>query len=646
MDSSLSSLLEKAVRNGQLLSSSLENIRLLLAGAQGDTAPRAVDELARQGAWQELNDRFYKTLSFGTGGLRGRTIGSIVTSAEQGAGGPNGRPEHPAVGTACMNHFNVGRAMRGLIIYMRRFLTEAGIGRRPLIAIGHDTRHFSRDFAEFCARIATDLGCDTALFDGPCSTPEVSFAIRELNADAGVVITASHNPAHDNGFKAYFADGAQLIAPHDKGVIAEVNRLTSDAYEPLPETERGALRILGPEFDRIFMDRLKTIILRPAEFERGGSSVVYTRLHGTGGRCIIPLLRELGCKVSTVAAQDELDGRFPTVASPNPENAPALAMAIEQANATRADIVIATDPDSDRMGIAARNASGEMELLTGNQIGSLLLWYRCMTMLETGMITPQNLSHTTVIKTFVTTPLQDAIAHSFGIPVVNVLTGFKYIAAKLGKYEEAIPAELRRGYRGMSERQTRALRLEHSRFFVFGGEESYGYLAQDFVRDKDANAAALLIAELAAWAANRGTSLLQILEKIFTQFGVYLEAGKSLVMEGADGAAKIAALAQSYSDEPPTVMDGARVAAVRDYSKGDLTDAEGDPIPAEKMLFVDLEDGRSFAVRPSGTEPKIKYYLFAHGAPGSDVAASRTRVSAVLGSLWAALEADARHRMA
>ncbi len=646
MDSSLSSLLEKAVRNGQLLSSSLENIRLLLAGAQGDTAPRAVDELARQGAWQELNDRFYKTLSFGTGGLRGRTIGSIVTSAEQGAGGPNGRPEHPAVGTACMNHFNVGRAMRGLIIYMRRFLTEAGIGRRPLIAIGHDTRHFSRDFAEFCARIATDLGCDTALFDGPCSTPEVSFAIRELNADAGVVITASHNPAHDNGFKAYFADGAQLIAPHDKGVIAEVNRLTSDAYEPLPETERGALRILGPEFDRIFMDRLKTIILRPAEFERGGSSVVYTRLHGTGGRCIIPLLRELGCKVSTVAAQDELDGRFPTVASPNPENAPALAMAIEQANATRADIVIATDPDSDRMGIAARNASGEMELLTGNQIGSLLLWYRCMTMLETGMITPQKLSHTTVIKTFVTTPLQDAIAHSFGIPVVNVLTGFKYIAAKLGKYEEAIPAELRRGYRGMSERQTRALRLEHSRFFVFGGEESYGYLAQDFVRDKDANAAALLIAELAAWAANRGTSLLQILEKIFTQFGVYLEAGKSLVMEGADGAAKIAALAQSYSDAPPTVMDGARVAAVRDYSKGDLTDAEGDPIPAEKMLFVDLEDGRSFAVRPSGTEPKIKYYLFAHGAPGSDVTASRTRVSAVLGSLWAALEADARHRMA
>ena len=180
MDSSLSSLLEKAVRNGQLLSSSLENIRLLLAGAQGDTAPRAVDELARQGAWQELNDRFYKTLNFGTGGLRGRTIGSIVTAAEQGAGGPNGRPEHPAVGTACMNHFNVGRAMRGLIIYMRRFLTEAGIGRRPLIAIGHDTRHFSRDFAEFCARIATDLGCDTALFDGPCSTPEVSFAIREL----------------------------------------------------------------------------------------------------------------------------------------------------------------------------------------------------------------------------------------------------------------------------------------------------------------------------------------------------------------------------------------------------------------------------------------------------------------------------------
>lgn len=646
MESALLSLLEKAVADGKLLPSSLDHIRLLESGTNDPAALTSIAELARQGAWQELNDRFYKTLSFGTGGLRGRTIGNIVTTAEQGRGGPNGRPEFPAAGTACMNYFNVGRAMRGLIAYMRRFVAAEGGDRKPLIVIGHDTRHFSRDFAEFCAKIATDLGCDVALFDGPCSTPEVSFAIRELHADTGVVLTASHNPAHDNGFKAYFRDGAQLIAPHDKGVIDEVNALTSDAYTPLPPPEQGSLRILGADFDQIFMDRLQTVILRPGEFESGGANIVYTRLHGTGGRCIVPLLKRLGCKVETVEAQDVLDGRFPTVDSPNPENASALAMAIQQARQSKADIVIATDPDADRVGIAVRDQNGDMKLLTGNQTGCLLAWYRCMTMLELGMISQENLDHTVLIKTFVTSPLQDAIGNAFGIPVVNVLTGFKYIAAKLGKYESAIPAELRRGYRQMTEDETRALRLTYSKFFVFGGEESYGYLAQDFVRDKDANSAALLIAELACYAANRQTNLLALLDDLYLRFGTYLEAGQSLVMEGADGAAKIAALAQSYSDNPPTEVDGSAVSCVRDFSKGGLTDAEDDPVPVEKMLFVDLEDGRSFAVRPSGTEPKIKYYLFAHGKPGEDPATARPKVQATIDSMWKALEADAHQRMA
>ena len=228
MDAQIFTALEQAVTEGSLLASTLENIRLLVAGTKDPVAPAAIGELVADGDWAELNNRFYKTLAFGTGGLRGRTIGAVVTAAEQGQGGVNGRPEHPCVGTACMNYFNVGRAMRGLIAYVRRFVEAEGAGRKPLIVIGHDTRHFSRDFAEYCARIATDLGCDCALFDGPCSTPEVSFAIRELNADTGVVITASHNPAHDNGFKAYFNDGAQLVAPHDKGVIDEVNALQSD----------------------------------------------------------------------------------------------------------------------------------------------------------------------------------------------------------------------------------------------------------------------------------------------------------------------------------------------------------------------------------------------------------------------------------
>ncbi len=647
MNATITDALKQAVAEGKLLESSLENINLLTGGTQDPVVPAAIEQLVEAGEWAELNNRFYKTLAFGTGGLRGRTIGTVVTIAEQGQGGVNGRPEFPCVGTASMNYFNVGRAMRGLITYVRRFVEAEGTGRKPVIVVGHDTRHFSRDFAEYCAKIATDLGCDCALFDGPCSTPEVSFAIRELNADTGVVLTASHNPAHDNGFKAYFNDGAQLIAPHDKAVIAEVNALNSDTYEPLPADQQGTLRILGAEFDAIYIEKLKGIVLRPDVFAKASAKVVYTNLHGTGGRCIVPILKQVGCNVSTVAEQDTLDGRFPTVASPNPENAPALDMAIAQADAEQADLVIATDPDSDRMGIAVRDtATGKMQLLTGNQIGSLLAWYRCMSAIELGIITPENIDHAVMVKTFVTSPLQDAIATSFGIATVNVLTGFKYIAAKLGKYEQAIPAELRQNYRSMTEAETRALRLEHSKYFIFGGEESYGYLAQDFVRDKDANAAALCLAEMNAYLASKGIGLLECLNNIYSELGFYKELGKSIVMERADGAAKIAALTKSYIENPPAVMDGTAVAGLRDFSAGTMIDAEGDPIPAEKMLFIDLVDGRSFAVRPSGTEPKIKYYLFAHSAAGTELIAAKAEVESSINKLWAAVEADAYARMA
>ena len=644
--SAVDHLLQQAVTEGKLLASSLANIRLLLSGTKDATASQSIVELAENSEWAELNDRFYKTLAFGTGGLRGRTIGKVITAAEAGKGAPGDRPEFPCIGTACMNYFNVGRAIRGLIIYVKRHVAARGLDRKPRLVIGHDTRHFSRDFAEFCARIATDLGCDAYLFDGSRSTPEISFAIRELDADSGIVLTASHNPAHDNGFKAYFDDGAQLVPPHDKGVIDEVNALDSEEYDALPKVEQGDLKMLGDEFDRIYMDRLKSVVLRPELFGEGSAKIVYTNLHGTGGHIIVPLLREMGCDVETVAAQDVQDGRFPTVASPNPENSPALAMAIAQADDHGADFVIATDPDCDRMGVAVRDDSGKMRLLTGNQVGSLLAWYRCEMMTESGWINDANRSRAVMVKTFVTSQLQDAIGHHYGIEVVNVLTGFKYIAQKLGKYEAAIPAAKREGYRGMGEAQTRALRLEYSRYFIFGGEESYGYLSQDFVRDKDANSAALIFAELCVYARKIGKSLTSLLDDLFMSFGVHLEVGKSLVMEGADGAAKIAALAVSYSANPPKAFDGADVAGVRDFSKGGMYDIEGDPIPKENMIFFDLADGRSFAVRPSGTEPKIKYYLFGKGAPGLSVDESMNAVSLSLESLWNVVEEDARERTA
>jgi phosphoglucomutase len=641
--SALASQLDQALSAGQLLASSRTNIDLLLKGSASPLAEAAIAELAAAGQWEELNDRFFKTLAFGTGGLRGRTIGKVVTAAEQGKGGPNDRPEHPCFGTATMNFFNVSRAVRGLIAYAKR---HVGSARKPKLVFAHDTRHFSRDFAEFCAKVSAELGCDAFLYESGRATPQLSFTIRELRADAGVVLTASHNPSHDNGFKAYFNDGAQIVEPHASAIIAEVNALESEIYQPLPAAEHGTITTLGAEMDRRYMDRLKSLLMQPQLLEGAKTRVVYTNLHGVGGVIIVPMLRELGFEVITVPEQDVQDGRFPTVDSPNPENAPALKMAIDLADKEGAEIVIGTDPDNDRMGVAVRDSAGKMRLLTGNQIGSLMAWYRAKTAFEIGWLNDTTRARALFVKTYVTTELQSAIAHRYGIGVVDTLTGFKYIAEKLRKYEDAIPADKKGDYRSLDETTTRNLRLEYSRFFLFGGEESYGYLGCDFVRDKDGNGAAVMFAEVAAYAKSVGKTLADVLDDIFREFGYHEERGKSLVMEGADGAAKIAALAGSYSKNPPAEVDGSPVTRLRDFATQDLFDAEGDALPKEKMIFVDLADGRSFAVRPSGTEPKIKFYLFGKAAPSDDVAASKAAVAASLDSLWSAIEADAKSRMA
>lgn len=637
--------LAAAVANGQLLESSKQNIESLLAGAASDLAMNAVKELVASGNFSELNDRFFKTLAFGTGGLRGRTIGRTVTTSEQGKGGPNGRPEFPCVGTASMNYYNVSRAVRGLVAYVKAFNGEGKHElKRPSLAFAHDTRHFSKDFADFCAKVCADLGCDAYVFEGPRSTPQLSFAVRQLRCDAGVVITASHNPSHDCGFKAYFNDGGQIVEPHATAIIKEVNAISSERYEPLSDDQHGKVRTLGADFDAEYVELLKTLLLQPALLEKSPAKIVFTNLHGTGGHINVPMLRGLGFEVLTVPEQDIQDGRFPTVESPNPENGPALAMAIALADKEGAEIVIGTDPDADRMGVAVRDAAGKMVLLTGNQIGSLMAWYRLKTMFDLGWLSNANRSRAVLVKTFVTTELQTAIADSFGVSVVDTLTGFKYIAAKLRKYEDAIPADKKGDYRSLTEEQTRKLRLEFSRFFVFGGEESYGYLGSDAVRDKDANGATLMFAEVAAYAKSVGKTLPELLDVLFAEFGYYLEIGKSLTMEGADGAAKIQALAGSYASSPPEVIDGSEVTRFRDFSAQDIYDQEGDLLPKEKMLFFDLADGRSFAVRPSGTEPKIKFYLYGKSAIGGDLAVSKKMVADHLASLWKWIEADAKGR--
>ncbi len=636
----------------QLLDSAAKNIRALLAGASSDLYAQVVDELIAAGEWHELNDRFYKTLEFGTGGLRGRTIGKIVTKAERGNAGSDERPQFPCVGTNAMNVANVNRATQGLVAYAKEWHAKNKITTRPKIVIAHDTRFFSNEFTELTAKVAAENGCDAYIFDGPRSTPELSFAVRHLNATAGIVITASHNPPHDNGYKVYFADGGQVIEPHAAGIIEKVNAITSESYEPLPKDRQGTVTTLGQDVDEAYMQRLETLIVDPSVLSSAKSlRIVFTPLHGTGSVTLKPMLKRLGFNFEIVPEQEKFDPRFSTVKSPNPENAEALALGIELAQKTNADIVIATDPDSDRLGVAVRNANSEMKLISGNQIGSLLAYYRLKKFFDLGILNQENASRAVVIKTFVTTDLQKVISEHFGVRCVETLTGFKYFGAKLEKYERALPPEIRKKYRQLSEEETRAARLKYSSFYVFGSEESYGYSGADFVRDKDANAGAIMFCEMAAYAKSRGRTVDQLLDEAFAGFGYFEEKNASIYFEGAEGADKIARLLESYANNPPTQIAGWKVIGITDFEKQTIRDVEGDVIPKHKMSIFELENKTRIAVRGSGTEPKIKYYIFAQRRPEKGKFSEETlgkikrEVREQLEKVWDFIERDAHVRL-
>ena len=648
----LNSKIERAVADGQLMESAAKNIRALLEGAPTGLYLRSVGELVSADKWSELNDRFYRTLSFGTGGLRGRTIGKIVTAAERGNARENERPEFPCVGTNAMNFFNISRATQGLVAYLHDWKRREGISSKPRIVIAYDPRFFSNEFSQLAAKAAAENGCDAFAFDGPRSVPELSFAVRYLKASAGVVITASHNPPYDNGYKVYFSDGAQVIEPHSNGIIAKVNAIASEAYTPLPKDRQGKITIIGKDIDEAYMQRLETLVLDPTVIRETKSlKIVYTPLHGTGSVIVEPMLKRLGFNFTVVPEQAHFDSRFPTVKSPNPENAEELTMAIDLAEKEDADVVVATDPDCDRMGAAVRASDGKMKLLTGNQIGSLLAWYRTRTLFEKGVLNKRNASRGVIIKTFVTTDLQKAIAEHYGLRCVETLTGFKYIGAKLGNYERAIPDDLRQNYVDLSEEKTRKLRLEHSSFYVFGGEESYGYSGADFVRDKDGNGAVIMFCEVAAYAKAHGKTIDELLDDIYSEFGYFAEKNGSLVFEGAEGATKIVSLIKSYATDPFREVLGSKVTSIRNFEIDKIEDAESDQIPKEKMLMFELEDGTRIAVRPSGTEPKIKYYLFAHRRPEKgkfdsvELNQIKAKVKEKLDRLWDWLQADAQSRL-
>lgn len=518
---------------------------------------------------QELKESFYQNLEFGTGGLRG-----IM-----------------GVGTNRMNIYTVGMATQGLANYIKaQFGSEAELK----VAIAHDSRNNSRLFAETTAKIFAANGLTAYLFESLRPTPELSFTIRELGCKAGVVVTASHNPKEYNGYKVYWSDGAQIIAPHDKNIITEVNKI-SGVDEVKFEGGNGRIEIIGEEIDRRYIDKLATLSLSPEIIAKHADlKIVYTPIHGTGLMLVPRTLERFGFRnIIRIPEQDIIDGNFPTVKSPNPEENSTLEMAIAKAKAENADIVLATDPDADRVGVAVKTADGSFELLNGNQTASLLFFYVLNRWKENGLLKGKEY----IVKTIVTTDLLSEIAQSFGVEVYNVLTGFKYIADIIGKNEG-------------------------KKRFIVGGEESYGYLAGEFVRDKDAVIACALIAETAAWAKEQGKTLDQLLKEIYVKFGFFKESLLSVTKKGISGQEEIKKMMADFRSTPPQTIAGSKVMLIHDYKTGETFDTLSElryeiALPKSDVLQFITQDGTIVSVRPSGTEPKIKFYFGVKGSLAS-----------------------------
>jgi phosphoglucomutase len=640
--------IQAAAKAGQLLPSTAENLAAFLAAGLPAWAQGSIEELLARQAWGELNDRFYRFLEFGTGGMRGRTIGVVSTSAEIGRAGPAASPEHAAVGSNLLNDYTLVRATIGLFRYTRKYLAQRGAAAKPRLVIAHDVRHFSRHFCELSAATWTRLGGEAFIFDGPRPTPQLSFSVRWLKAHAGVVITASHNPPHDNGFKAYFDDGGQVVPPHDKGIVAEVNTVPLAEIGAYLDFTLAGVTTLGRDADDTYLAVAAKAAIDGRVFHATKLKVVYTNIHGTGAVHSLPLLAHAGCSVEPVPDQLEFDARFPTVKSPNPENAEALSHGIALAEQQGADVVLATDPDCDRMGCAVRNRAGGMELLTGNQIGALLADYRLTKFKELGVIPRDGGPHVAIVNTFVTSQLHDAIGRAHGVKVIKTLTGFKWIAAKIRGYEEKLVAAMGPGfdYDATPFNDRVKLLQQHSTFYAFGCEESYGYLPNDYVRDKDGNAACLMFAEVCAWVKSRGLTVPEYLDEVFLKYGFFLEGTINIYYEGASGNAKIKRILDTYRSAPPSQFGGVAVTKFEDFGRQDIRDADGELIPKQDLYLVTLANGYSFAARGSGTEPKMKFYLFASdkAADAGALATVKTRVKATLAGLSQQIEADAKAR--
>ena len=513
----------------------------------------------------DLVESFYQNLEFGTGGLRG-----IM-----------------GVGTNRMNIYTVGAATQGLSNYLNKNFKDL---KQIAVVVGHDCRNNSRLFAEVSANIFAANGIKVYLFDNMRPTPEMSFAIRQLGCQSGIILTASHNPKEYNGYKAYWDDGAQVLAPHDKGIIDEVNKVGAEDIKGLHtvlDTANPLIEIIGEEIDKLYLDKIKTISIDPEAIRRQKDmKIVYTPIHGTGMMLIPRSLQLWGFEnVNTVPEQMVKDGNFPTVVSPNPENAEALSMAIALAKKIDADIVMASDPDADRVGMACKDSNGEWVLVNGNQTCMIFLYYIIKNRIAMGKMKGNEF----VVKTIVTTELIKAIADKNNVEMYDCYTGFKWIASVIRENE--------------GKKQ-----------YIGGGEESYGFLAEDFVRDKDAVSACSLLAEICAWAKDQGKTLFDVLMDIYVEYGFSLNHTVNVVKPGKTGADEIKQMMVNFRTNPPKELAGSEVVLTKDYQSLKATDNKGNVTdiaqPAtSNVLQWYTADGTKVSVRPSGTEPKIKFYI-------------------------------------
>jgi phosphoglucomutase len=509
---------------------------------------------------EELADAFYRDLEFGTGGLRG------IMGA----------------GTNRMNKYTVGMATQGLANYILRSFPELD---RPKVVIAYDCRNNSDFFTDITAEVLSANGIGVYVFDALRPTPLLSFAVRELNCQAGIMITASHNPAEYNGYKVYWDDGGQLVPPHDKNVIAEVQKTNVDQIL-FGKVEKLITR-LDESFDEIFISKLKTLSLAPDLIQKHSDlRIVFTPIHATTVRIVPAAFKAFGFQnVFNVPEQDIVDGNFPTVESPNPEEPAAFEMALDRAKVVGADLVMATDPDGDRLGVAVKDRSGEYVLINGNQCAAILTYYVLEQWKKQGKLKGDEY----IVKTVVTTELLAEMAASYNVDCYDVLTGFKYIAEKMRL-------------------------LEGKKRFLCGGEESYGFTVGDFVRDKDAVISCCMVAEAAVWAREKGMTLLDLLVNMYLEYGLFMETLTSITKKGQQGAAEIKLMMDKFRADPPASIDGKTIARIIDFQASidkDLYLNEEYPVdlPKSNVLQFVLEDGTRITMRPSGTEPKIKFYF-------------------------------------